>query len=69
MTDMVIDYSLEPFWVLDIHLRGQEPPPKSGRVPDFSQFFFTFLDVSQCFGGPGNFFVYLFWTIFGEGEI
>ena len=29
MTDMVVDYSLEPFWVPDLHPRSQERPPKS----------------------------------------
>ena len=35
MTDMVIEYTLEPFWVLDLYPRSQESPLKSGRVPDF----------------------------------
>ena len=26
---MVIDYTLEPFWVPDLHPRSQERPPKS----------------------------------------
>ena len=34
MTDMVAEIQLEPLGVPDIHLRSQEGPPKSGRVPD-----------------------------------
>ena len=38
MTDIVIDYTLEPFWALDLYPRSQERPAKLGRVPNF--FFF-----------------------------
>ena len=56
MTDMVVDYSLESFWVPDLHFRSQERPPKSGRVPDcFQNDVIHFFDVSQCFGGFANF--------------
>ena len=34
MTDMVIDYTLELFWVPDLHIRNQEHPSKSGRIPE-----------------------------------
>ena len=46
MTGMVIDYSLEPFWVPDLHPRSQEHPPKSWRVPDF---FENVIRISWCF--------------------
>ena len=32
MTDIVVDYTLELFWVLDLHPRSQERTPKKGRV-------------------------------------
>ena len=32
--DMVIDYTLEPFQVPDLHPRSQKHHPKSGRVSD-----------------------------------
>ena len=38
---MVNDYTLEPFWVPDLHPRSQERTPKSGRVPDFFQNFLS----------------------------
>ena len=47
MTDMVIDYTLEPFWVPDLHPRSQELPPKSRRVPDFV--FNNLYHISWCF--------------------
>ena len=31
---MVKDITLEPFGEAELHLRGQECPPVSGRVPD-----------------------------------
>ena len=55
MTDMVVDYSLEPFWVPDLHPRSQERPRKSGRVPDFKKKFIKFLNVSRRFGEFVNF--------------
>ena len=39
---MVIDYTLEPFWVPDLHPRSEERPSKSGRVPDFLQNYKSF---------------------------
>ena len=74
MTDMVVDYTFEPFWVPDIHLRSQEHPPKSGRVSDFhpksqgpspksgnvTNFVVTFLYVSLSFGVLAIFFKYHF---------
>ena len=35
MTDMVVDYTFEPFGVPDLHPRSQEHYPKSGRVSNF----------------------------------
>ena len=56
MKDMVVDYTLEPFYVPDLHPRSQECLPKSGRVPDFCQNnLITFLNVSRCFEGFGTF--------------
>ena len=37
MTGMVIDYTLEPFWVPDLHPRSQEHHPE-----DFTGFLFVF---------------------------
>ena len=34
MKDRVEDIALEPLGVGDLHLRSQEHPPVSGRVPD-----------------------------------
>ena len=34
MKDMAEDIILEPLGVADLHLRSQERPPVSGRVPD-----------------------------------
>ena len=34
MKDMLKDITLEHFGVADLHLRSQEHPPMSGRVPD-----------------------------------
>ena len=31
---MVEDITLAPFGIANLHLRSQEPPPVSGRVPD-----------------------------------
>ena len=55
MTDMVVDYSLEPFWVPDLHPRSQERPPKSRRGSWFFQKnVITFLNFSRCFREFGN---------------
>ena len=66
MTDMVIDYTLEPFLVLDLHPRSQKHPPKSRRGSWFSQnillLFSMFLGVSGDF--PTFFFFFSLGTNF-----
>ena len=39
MKYMVEDIILEPFGIVDLHLRNQECPPVSGRVPDRSKIY------------------------------
>ena len=79
MTGMVIDFTLEPFWVPDLHPRSQERPSKSGRVPDFflNYFinFFMFLGVlgawtlfSFFFSFLVFFSFFLFRTVFEIGD-
>ena len=54
---MIIDYKLESFRVPDLHPRSQEPPPKSGRVPDFFEnIFFDFSMFLDVWGDLWTFF-------------
>ena len=55
MTDMVIDYTLEPFQVPDLNLRSQEPPPKSRSV----LFFISFIEFIEFLGVLGVWNVFL----------
>ena len=50
MNVMVEDITLEPFEVSDPHLRSQEHPPVSGRVPDKCPdiSFYSFRDREEC---------------------
>ena len=45
----MVDYNtLEPFGVVDLHLRSQERPPVSGRVPDKCPYlFFSVLGIER----------------------
>jgi len=52
---MVVDFTFK-IWVSDIHPRSQECPPKSGRVPDFVEFFLHILMFLYDLGGLAVFF-------------
>ena len=48
MKDIVKDITLEPLGVADLHLRRQERPPVSGRVPDkYPNLSFSILEIER----------------------
>ena len=62
MKYMVEDIIMEPLGVVDLHIRSQECPPVSGRVPDkFPDLSFLVLDIKRSINMVRNITLKPFW--------